>query len=116
MNCIAPAFTLLLALIAALPATAADSPQLQRGSEVYQQWCATCHAAGDHGFPGTLALAAKYQGTSTPAVLEQRRDLSLPMLRQFVRNGVSVMPFFRKTESSDADLEAMAAYLSRTRP
>ena len=26
------------------------------------------------------------------------------------------MPFFRKTEVSDADLDAMAAYLSRPRP
>jgi mono/diheme cytochrome c family protein len=30
-----------------------------------------------------------------------------------VRNGVYVMPFFRKTEISDAELEALAAYLSQ---
>jgi len=29
-----------------------------------------------------------------------------------VRTGVSVMPPFRKTEISDADLEALAAYLA----
>jgi len=105
---------LLLALSASLPSAAADSPQIERGREVYQHWCSACHAAGDQGVPGTLALAAKYQGTSTPAALEQRRDLSLPVLRHFVRNGVSVMPFFRKTEISDAELEAMAAYLAQS--
>jgi hypothetical protein len=30
-----------------------------------------------------------------------------------VRHGVSVMPFLRKTEISDADLDALAAYLTR---
>jgi hypothetical protein len=29
-----------------------------------------------------------------------------------VRNGISVMPFFRKTEVSDADLEALARYVT----
>jgi (+)-pinoresinol hydroxylase len=32
-----------------------------------------------------------------------------------VRTGVSVMPFFRKTEISDQELDALAAYLSTHR-
>jgi len=32
-----------------------------------------------------------------------------------VRRGVSIMPFFRKTEVSDADLAAITAYLTRPR-
>ncbi len=32
-----------------------------------------------------------------------------------MRHGVSIMPFFRKTEISDADLDAIGAYLSRER-
>ena len=32
-----------------------------------------------------------------------------------MRKGVSIMPFFRKTEVSDADLDALAAYLARAR-
>jgi mono/diheme cytochrome c family protein len=31
-----------------------------------------------------------------------------------VRRGVSIMPFFRKTEISDADLQALAAYLAQS--
>ncbi len=35
------------------------------------------------------------------------------MTKIFVRRGVSIMPFFRKTEISDAQLDALAAYLAR---
>jgi mono/diheme cytochrome c family protein len=34
------------------------------------------------------------------------------LTRAFVRNGVSVMPPFRKTEITDAELAALAAYLA----
>jgi mono/diheme cytochrome c family protein len=58
-----------------------------------------------------VALTALYKG-SKPAMLEERTDLTPEIIKQFVRNGVSVMPFFRKTEISDADLDALALYLS----
>jgi hypothetical protein len=64
--------------------------------------------------PGTAALRAKYAG-KVPAPLADRTDLTPASIRFFVRNGVSIMPFFRKTEVSDADLEALIAYLTRTR-
>jgi hypothetical protein len=34
-------------------------------------------------------------------------------VKVIVRQGVSFMPQFRKTEISDAELEALAAYLAR---
>ena len=64
------------------------------------------------GKPGTLALAEKYKGEK-PALLEKRTDLTPAIVKIFVRNGITVMPFFRKTEISDADLDAIAAYLAR---
>jgi mono/diheme cytochrome c family protein len=83
------------------------------GQQVYEKWCAPCHAPGpDH--PGTTALAALYKGTK-PAALIERTDLTAPIVKQFVRKGVSVMPFFRKTEISDAELDALASFLSRGR-
>ena len=85
-----------------------------RGESVYTYWCATCHSAGP-GMPGTSALQAKYNG-ETPAVLTERTDLTEEMIASFVRNGVSVMPPFRKTEITDADLRAMAAYLVGRNP
>jgi mono/diheme cytochrome c family protein len=85
-----------------------------RGSEVFQYWCAACHAPGPR-HPGTQALDVLYKGAK-PAALEQRTDLLPELTRAFVRTGVSVMPPFRKTEISDADLEALAAYLAPKRP
>ncbi|OFV91422.1 MAG: p-cresol methylhydroxylase [Acidobacteria bacterium RIFCSPLOWO2_12_FULL_65_11] len=60
-------------------------------------------------------MAARYKGEK-PAVLDQRTDLTVQTVRFFVRNAVSVMPFFRKTEIGDADLAALAAYLAAKRP
>ncbi len=82
-----------------------------RGYVQYQEYCAVCHGAGV-GKPGTIALAAKYKGTK-PALLSERTDLTPQLVKLYVRNGITVMPFFRKTEISDADLDAIAAYLTR---
>lgn len=84
-----------------------------QGRQVFARWCAPCHAEGP-GHPGTQALQAKY-GAARPAALEDRRDLTADQVRHYVRHGVSIMPFFRKTEISDAELDAMAAYLSNPR-
>lgn len=90
---------------------AADNAARERGREVFEHWCAPCHAAGPK-HPGTQALAALYNG-SKPDALEQRTDLTPEFVTQFVRNGVSIMAPFRKTEITDADLAALGAYLSR---
>jgi (+)-pinoresinol hydroxylase len=90
-------------------ARAADDASIQKGKQVFDYWCATCHGPG---LPGTVALETKYKG-SKPALLAERTDLLPPVTKFFVRKGVSIMPFFRKTEVSDADLDALAAYLAR---
>jgi mono/diheme cytochrome c family protein len=90
-------------------AVAADEATIQKGKQVFEYWCATCHGPG---LPGTVALETKYKG-SKPALLDQRTDLSPALTKTFVRKGVSIMPFFRKTEISDADLDALADYLAR---
>jgi mono/diheme cytochrome c family protein len=96
--------------IFATPSAAQEPADVQRGKQVFDQWCAPCHSDGP-GKPGTAALSALYKGQK-PALLEERTDLVPELTKQFVRTGVSVMPFFRKTEISDADLEALAAYLA----
>lgn len=83
----------------------------RQGKQVFDKSCASCHAAGNR-MPGTASLAAKYGGT-IPAALEQRKDMNLEFIRYFVRNGVLIMPPFRKTEVSDAELAALAAYLTQ---
>jgi mono/diheme cytochrome c family protein len=100
-----------MAACACWHAAAADAPSAAHGRQVFTYWCAPCHGGGP-GHPGTEALAAKYKG-SVPAELEKRMDLPPSLIRQLVRNGISVMPIFRKTEVSDADLDDIVAYLSR---
>jgi mono/diheme cytochrome c family protein len=101
---------LALSLFAAVRVVAApDESQIERGHRVYQKWCFPCHGPGNDK-PGTIALAARGQ---KPAVLEDRTDLTASAIKTFVRHGVFYMPIFRKTEVSDADLDAIVAYLTR---
>ena len=92
----------------------AIGPTLGRspGKVVFDHWCGACHAR-EGQMPGTIALRAKYKGTP-PAALEDRSDLTPETVGYFVRNGVSIMPRFRKTEITDAELAHLSAYLSKT--
>jgi len=108
---IAAAASSVLAPIA-LPQDAASARLAERGAAVFDHWCAPCHSPGP-AMPGTQALQAKYNG-SLPAVLVERSDLTPELIAFYVRNGISVMPFFRKTEISDTDLEALTRYIVTT--
>jgi mono/diheme cytochrome c family protein len=82
----------------------------ERGAAVFNNWCSACHSRGPLNAPGTTSLQNKYQG-ALPAALEDRTDLTADIIELYVRNGIATMPFYRKTELSDADLSALAAYL-----
>jgi len=86
----------------------------ERGAAVFNNWCSACHSRGPANAPGTTSLQFKYQG-KLPAALEERTDLTVEQVKFYVRNGVATMPHFRKTEVGDADLDALAAYLTRPR-
>ena len=89
-------------------AQAAEPPS---GQKVYEKWCAPCHAAGP-GHPGTQSLQLKYDG-KVPAVLIERTDLTPQAVSVFVRQGILMMAPFRKTEINDAELAALAAFVTR---
>jgi mono/diheme cytochrome c family protein len=106
----------LAALVAFAPGLALAQDQVATGRAVFQRTCAPCHATGpgDDGkpmLPGTQNLQWKYKGEK-PALLEQRTDLPAPVLRTFVRRGSWSMPGFRKSEVTDVEIEAIAAYLA----
>jgi mono/diheme cytochrome c family protein len=89
---------------------------IEQGKTVFEHYCAACHGTGrgDDGapmLPGTHALQLKYRGEK-PGLLEERTDLPAELIKVFVRNGVASMPPFRKTEVTDEDIEAIAAYLA----
>lgn len=95
-------------LAQAAPRSPAAPPE--SGAAVYDRWCASCHA---DGMPGTIALGVKYQGAK-PARIDHWTDLSPDVTAYVVRNGVGAMARFRKTEISDAELQALGRHLART--
>jgi len=105
---------LTLATLLAGEVRADESSDPYAGRAVYTKWCAPCHDPGVI-HPGTNALTVKYKGVK-PGVLLEWKDLQPETVKFLVRHGISVMPQFRKTESSDADLDALAKFLSRNTP
>ena len=106
------------ALLAAGGASAQDAALAQQGKAAFDYSCAPCHGRGPGNdgakvLPGVASLTMKYKG-SKPALLEERTDLPPPVLKAFVRNGSFAMPAFRKTDISDADIVAIAAYLAQS--
>jgi (+)-pinoresinol hydroxylase len=110
-----PALALALALAFAGVTLGGESAnEHATGRAVYTKWCAPCHDPGVI-HPGTNALTVKYKGVKSGVLLEWT-DLQPVTVNYLVRHGISVMPQFRKTEISDADLVALAAFLSRNTP
>ena len=109
--------TLALASIGPVQAANASKDQLAHGHEVFEAWCAPCHApvSGQERLAGTSTLEMVYKGAK-PAALEQRTDLTPERVTYYVRHGVNAMPWFRKTELSDEDVAAVGAYLARNNP
>lgn len=93
-----------------------SASQMSRGKEAFEKSCAMCHApdareAGRY-LPGTASLMVKYKG-ERPGALEDRTDLLSPYIKLVIRRGSEGMPPFRKTEVSDSEMDAIAAYLAR---
>jgi mono/diheme cytochrome c family protein len=109
---------ILCGMLAIAPAFGQDrAAQIAQGKQLFEYWCATCHGPGIGNFgakylPGEQALRAKYKG-AVPGLLSERTDLTPEFVKLFVRQGISIMPFFRKTEIDDQQLDAIAAYLTR---
>lgn len=108
---IAVAASLACASLVAGSGAAAEPASVAVGAAVYNRWCVHCHSPG-RGNPGTESLQVKYAG-KLPAVLLDRSDLAPEVVARFVRTGVLSMPPFRKTEITDAELAAVAAYITQ---
>lgn len=92
-----------------------DPAPVVQGREAFERNCAACHGKGPSEgrvplLPGTFALSLKYKG-ELPAALEDRTDLTPELIETVVRYGIFSMPPLRKTEVSDQELNAIAAYL-----
>lgn len=98
----------LAALTAALipAAGAAEAPNAAR--ELFDMHCGICHQP--HG-AGTIALAHRLGPEHS--LLADRQDLDAAYIKQVVRNGIGSMPPQTRVDLTDAELAAVAAYLTR---
>jgi len=79
------------------------------GQEVFNRQCAQCHAPGiEH--PGTRQLTLT-RGEDK-GVLTERDDLVEEYVRYVVRNGMQAMPGFYPSDLTEAQLDALAAFLA----
>ena len=98
----------LLLLVSAVGSVQAETASV--GETVYKQWCAGCHDPEIAMNSGTRRLAIR--SGEERAVLLERDDLPESFIKTVVRNGVMMMPPFRQSEISDAELDALAAFLA----
>lgn len=90
-----------------------------RGAAVYETRCSYCHDrlpedSALEALPGVASLKLKYNGTLSPYIKERPDLANTAALTAFLRNGSGSMPPFRKTEVTDEDIAAIAAYFART--
>jgi mono/diheme cytochrome c family protein len=103
----------LLAAASAGTAWAADAPltaHQEQGQKLYRSTCIYCH--GEKVW-GTFALERRLGADR--GLLEKRTDLVAALVKSVVRNGLGSMPAYRRTELTDADVDAIADYLTRER-
>lgn len=103
-----------LLMVLCLPTYAAETPvQAQdrlfnQGRALFNESCAYCHNERGHA----TALLAKRVGADN-AVLERRTNLHPELIRHVVRHGINSMPWYRRAELSDGDLDSIIDYLTR---
>ena len=82
----------------------------QDGERMYMRRCGVCHLEGGMG---TMVLARRLPPEQ--ATLENRRDLSRDIIFSAVREGTGSMPRLTPVDVTDAELNAIADFLTRPR-
>lgn len=80
----------------------------ENGAKIFENWCETCHAQ-HHNMPGTDHIRELYGESRVD--LRNSPVINDPYVRQLVRYGRGMMPPFRRTEISNAELDILVAYL-----
>jgi mono/diheme cytochrome c family protein len=98
----------LLALVAHRPACAAGPSGPSPAEDLFNTHCGICHL--EMG-PGTIMLGRRLGPER--ALLNERLDLDAAYIKQVVRGGIGGMPPQTRVDLPDAQLDAVAAYLTR---
>lgn len=96
LKCHAAAFALGLCLVPAGGASAGVASPPRAPAVIYAKTCGYCH--GQHVAP-----------------VIRGRNLPPQIIAQYVRSGPRAMPAFRPTEISDAELKALAQWVSTSK-
>lgn len=88
-------------------AFAAETGTQDSGRSLFNASCAFCHGERGHA----TALLAKRVGKER-APLEKRSDLQPELIRHAVRHGINSMPWYRRAELSDTELNSIIDYLT----
>lgn len=92
----------------ALTAERPLSAEAARGKMIYEERCVHCH---QKQFWAGNRIRQRMGDQYAP--LDQRTDLNAAYIHQALRRGVGSMIPYRRTELSDAEIDALAAYLTR---
>jgi len=128
----------LLALAALAPATAMAAPggvpelppyqvraaqpagdRLQPGRDgkaVFEHSCGYCHFPGGMGSNLLTKQMMMMKRPPSDGILSNRRDLTADYVKAVVRGGKGAMPAQTRVDLTDAELNAVAAYLARNAP
>lgn len=101
----------MIALLLAASVAAAPPARPVGGEAVFKARCALCHEAP--GGPGVVMLERRLG--KEKAHLSQRTDLQPAYVKLIVRRGLGSMPAISRAEVTDAELDQLAAYLTRSR-
>jgi cytochrome c5 len=83
------------------------------GAAVFSNRCGACHLAGGMG---TNMLTKQRMAAGQPpesGLLANRKDLTRTYVKVVVRRGKQAMPRLTRVEVTDAELDAIAAYLGK---
>ena len=83
------------------------------GAALFSNRCGTCHLAG--GMGTNLLTKQRIAAGQPPAsgMLANRTDLTADYVKRVVRSGKVAMPPLSRVEVTDAELDAIAAYLGK---
>jgi len=98
----------MIGLLIAAATAAAVPPPAHQPAAVFGRICLSCH--GPTGW-GTRALSRRMPRDQ--ALLANRRDLTPEVLHAVLRHGIGSMPSLTPTDLSDAEIDALAAWLAK---
>lgn len=83
------------------------------GEDLYSNRCGSCHLAG--GMGTNLLTKQRMMAGEPPenGLLANRKDLTGDYVKAVVRQGKMAMPRLSRTEVTDPELDAIAAYLGK---